>query len=160
MKVVEYNKKYDLGIMKLLIELQEYIITVDKDDLELITDDYREKYFRRILRDVRNNHGALYLAVKGEQVLGLVAGVIIDYDRKDHFNFTCPRKGKIIEVLITNDVSYKNIGKNLILDIEQYFIDEDCEYMDIEVTYNEKMLDFYSKLGFSSRSVNMCRRLD
>ncbi len=159
MKVIEYDKKYDLGIMKLLTELQEYIVTVDKEDVALVTDDYRNKYFERILRDVKNNHGALYLAVKGDKVLGLVAGVIIDYNRKDHYNLICPRKGKIIEVLITNDVSYKNIGKNLILDIEQYFIDSECEYMDVEVTYNEKMLDFYSKLGFSSRSVNMCRRL-
>lgn len=34
MEIIEYNKKYLEGVKDLLVELEEYILSIDKDNLD------------------------------------------------------------------------------------------------------------------------------
>ena len=43
MKIVEYEKKYLEDVRDLLVELEEYIISIDKDELDQLHPEYREK---------------------------------------------------------------------------------------------------------------------
>lgn len=43
MKIVEYEEKYLEDVKDLLVELEEYILTIDKDNLEQLHPEYREK---------------------------------------------------------------------------------------------------------------------
>lgn len=43
MKIIEYNNKYLEDVKDLLVELEEYILSIDKDNLDQLHKDYREK---------------------------------------------------------------------------------------------------------------------
>lgn len=43
MKIVEYEDKYLEDIRNLLVELEEYIVLIDKDHLDQVHPEYREK---------------------------------------------------------------------------------------------------------------------
>ena len=43
MKVIEYDNKYLEDIKDLLTELEEYIVSIDKDSLDIVHPEYHEK---------------------------------------------------------------------------------------------------------------------
>ena len=48
-KIIEYNEKYLEDVKDLLVELEEYIISIDKDNLDQLHPEYREIWFRHRL---------------------------------------------------------------------------------------------------------------
>lgn len=45
MEIINYSSKYDEDIKDLLVELQEHIVEIDREKYNILTPDYREKYF-------------------------------------------------------------------------------------------------------------------
>ena len=43
MKIIEYEEKYLEDVRDLLVELEEYIVSIDKDNLDQVHPEYREK---------------------------------------------------------------------------------------------------------------------
>ena len=43
MRIIEYGKKYLENVKDLLVELEEYILSVDKDELDQLHPEYRDK---------------------------------------------------------------------------------------------------------------------
>ncbi len=43
MKIIEYEDKYLEDVKELLVQLEEYIVSIDKDCLDQVHSDYREK---------------------------------------------------------------------------------------------------------------------
>ena len=52
MKIIEYNDKYLEDVKDLLVELEEYILSIDKDNLDQLHPDYRDKMAFLDLEDV------------------------------------------------------------------------------------------------------------
>lgn len=47
MKIIEYQPKYDEDIKDLLVELQIFIASIDKEEYNIITKEFRENYFKK-----------------------------------------------------------------------------------------------------------------
>ena len=60
MEIIEYEDKYLEDVKDLLVELEEYIVSIDKDELDQVHEDYREKMAILDLEDVNNNNGKCY----------------------------------------------------------------------------------------------------
>ena len=43
MKIIEYDSKYEEDAKDLLVELEEYIVSIDKDELDQVGERYREE---------------------------------------------------------------------------------------------------------------------
>ena len=43
MKIIEYEDKYLEDVRDLLVELEEYIVSIDKDELDHVHPEYRDK---------------------------------------------------------------------------------------------------------------------
>lgn len=43
MKIIEYKEKYLEDVKNLLVELEEYIVTIDEDNLDRVHPEYRDK---------------------------------------------------------------------------------------------------------------------
>ena len=43
--IIDYDKKYDEDIKNLLVELQIYIASIDEEGYNVVTKDFKEKYF-------------------------------------------------------------------------------------------------------------------
>ena len=110
MKIIEYEEKYLEDVRDLLTELEEYIVSIDKDNLDQVHPEYREKMAIIDLEEVSQNNGKCYLAVEDGKAIGLIMGCIFPYDKYDYLDYKCPKRGEITE-LIVDVFAYNEIGK-------------------------------------------------
>ena len=152
MKIIEYEDKYLEDVKDLLVELEEYIVSIDKDNLDQLHPEYREKMAILDLEEVKNNNGKCYIAVENDKVIGLIMGCIFSYDEYDYLDYKCPKRGEITELIVSKNVRSKGIGNMLISKMEEYFKSLGCEYVLVDVfAYNENAIKFYDKNGYHSR---------
>ncbi len=152
MKIIEYEEKYLEDVKDLLVELEEYIISIDKDELDQLHPEYREKMAILDLEEINNYNGKCYLAVENEKAIGLIMGCIPDYDEYDYLDYKCPKRGEITELIVTNKIRSNGIGKQLIYKMETYFKTLGCEYVLVDIfAYNEIGNNFYNKNGYHHR---------
>ena len=57
MKIIEYDSIYDEQIKDLLIELQNYLIDIDDWHTQILSDNYREDYFKMDLELINKQNG-------------------------------------------------------------------------------------------------------
>ena len=152
LKIIEYEEKYLEDVRELLVELEQYIISIDEDNLDQLHNDYREKMALIDLEEVKQKNGICYLAVENNTVLGCIMGIIPEYDQYDYLDFKCPKRGEIIELIVSKMSRGNGIGKLLIDKMEDYFKSMDCEYSYVDVfAYNKRGQDFYNREGYHSR---------
>ena len=152
MKIIEYEDKYLEDVKDLLVELEEYILTIDKDNLDQLHPDYRDKMAILDLNKVKNNNGKCYIAIENNKAIGLIMGCIPPYDEYDYLDYKCPNRGEITELVISKKARNNGIGSKLMDRMEEYFKSKGCEYIIVDVfAYNENAIKFYSKNGYHSR---------
>lgn len=160
MEIIEYEEKYLEDVRDLLTELEEYIVSIDKDELDQVHPEYHEKMALVDLNNVKNNNGICYLAIKNDKAIGLIMGTIPPYDEYDYLDYKCPKRGEIIELIVTSKIRSKGVGQALIDKIEAYFKSKNCEYVRVEVfSYNEIGKNFYNKKSYHSRMQSMIKKI-
>ena len=80
MKIIEYEDKYLEEVKDLLVELEEYILSIDEDNLDQLHPEYRDKMAILDLEEVKENNGKCYLAIDNNAVVGLIMGCLRSYD--------------------------------------------------------------------------------
>ena len=152
MKIIEYENKYLEDVRNLLTELEEYIVSIDKDELDQVHPEDHEKMALVDLEEVKNNNGICYLAIDNDRAIGLIMGTIPPYDEYDYLDYKCPKRGIITELIVTSKIRSKGVGQALMEKMEEYFISNDCEYVLVDVfAYNENAIKFYDKKGYHPR---------
>jgi len=160
MKIIEYDENYLEDIKDLLVELEEYIISIDKDNLDMIHSDYRDKMAILDLEEVNNYNGKCYLAIENDKAIGIIMGCIQPYDEFDYLDYKCPKRGEITELIVTNKTRSKGIGQLLINKMEEYFKSVGCEYIIVEVfAYNEIAKRFYNRKNYHTRMETMIKKI-
>ena len=160
MQIIEYEEKYLEDVKDLLVELEEYILTIDKDNLDQLHSDYRDKMAILDLEEVKENNGKCYLAIENNKAVGLIMGIVGTYDKYDYLDYKCPKKGEITELIISKKVRSNGIGQQLMQKMEEYFKSIDCEYVVIDVfAYNESAINFYKKQGYHTRMLIDIKKL-
>ncbi len=161
MDIVEYENKYLEDVRDLLVELEEYIISIDKDKLDRLHKDYREKMALIDLKDVENNSGKCYLAILNNKVVGLIMGIIPKYDEFDYLDYKCPKRGLITELIVSQKTRSNGIGKELLKKMEDYFKSQKCKYILVDVfAYNENAINFYNRNNYHTRMYTEIKKLD
>lgn len=152
MKIIEYEEKYLEDVRDLLVELEEYIVSIDKDNLDQVHEEYREKMALIDLKEVNDENGKCFLAVENDKAIGLIMGIIQEYDEFDYLDYKCPKRGRITELIVSKNARGHGIGQQLMNTMEQYLKNNGCEYVLIDVfAYNENAIKFYSKNNYHSR---------
>lgn len=152
MKIIEYEERYLEDVKDLLVELEEYILTIDKDELDQLHPEYREKMAILDLKEVEENNGKCFLAVEDNKAIGLIMGTIIQYDENDYLDYKCPKSGEITELIVTTKIRSAGVGQALMNKMEEYFKSLGCEYIFVDIfAYNQKGINFYNKQGFHPR---------
>ena len=160
MKIIEYEEKYLEDVKDLLVELEEYILSIDKDNLDQLHPQYRDKMAILDLEEVEKYSGKCYLAIENEKAIGLIMGYIIEYDEYDYLDYKCPKSGEISELIVTKKIRSTGVGKLLMSKMEEYFKSMDCEYIHVDVFgYNESGINFYEKRGYHARMLNMIKKI-
>ena len=161
MKIIEYEDKYLEDVKKLLVELEEYIVSIDKDELDRLHPEYKEKMAILDLEEVKNNNGKCYIAVENDKPVGLIMGCIIKFDEYDYLDYKCPKEGEITELIVSKYVRSKGIGNMLMEKLEEYFKSVGCKYILVDVfAYNENAINFYNKNGYHSRMYTKIKKIE
>lgn len=161
MEIVEYSDKYLEDVEDLLVELEEYIVSIDKDELDQLHPEYREKMAILDLDEVREWNGKCYLAIEDGKAIGLIMGIIPGYDEYDYLDYKCPKRGEITELVVSKNIRSKGIGRELMKVMENYFKENNCEYVLVDVfAYNDNAIKFYEKSGYHSRMLVDIKKLD
>ena len=159
MNIMDYNKKYDEDIKDLLIELQEYIVSIDKDNYNIITDEYREIEFKKTLKEINDFEGKMFLAIENDKAIGLIVG-LINNEEEITYEFRAPKRGRITELIVSNNCRSKGIGKQLMYAMETHFKSVGCRAILIEVfAYNEKAKDFYYRNNYLDRNAEVMKKI-
>lgn len=152
MKIIEYEEKYLEDVKDLLVELEEYILTIDEDELDQLHPEYREKMALLDLEEVKENNGKCYIAVENDKAIGLIMGTIIKYEDYDYLDYKCPKSGEITELIVTQKIRSAGVGQALMNKLEEYFKSVGCEYIFVDVfAYNKSGINFYNKQGYHPR---------
>lgn len=154
MKIIEYKDKYLEEVKDLLVELEEYILSIDEDNLDQLHPEYRDKMAILDLEEVNDNNGKCYLAIDGNMAVGLIMGYVRSYDKYDYLDYKCPKCGEVSELVVSKNVRSKGIGSALMERMEEYFKSLGCEYITIDVfAYNKIGINFYEKQGYHTRGL-------
>ena len=160
MEIIEYDNKYLEEVKDLLVELEEYILSIDEDNLDNLHPEYREKMAVLDLEEIKNNNGKCYLAIEEEKVIGLIMGYVIIYDKYDYLDYKCPKSGEVSELIVSKRARNSGIGKSLMNKMEQYFKSINCEYIFIVVFgYNKNAIEFYKKQGYHTRMLRNIKKI-
>ena len=146
MVIREYKLQDCEQIKDLLVELQKYVIKIDKYNLNILSDTYRDKYFDYMLEDLKTQQGKIYIAEENNAIIGFIAGYVQAYDERDKLDYSCPQKGIVAELIVSKDLRSKGCGQLLLNQMEIYFKSINCEFVQIDVfAYNEMGINFYNK---------------
>ena len=146
MQIIEYEDKYLEDVKDLLVELEEYILSIDKDNLDQLHPKYRDKM--------------AILDFENDKAVGLIMGIIIKFDEYDYLDYKCPKEGEITELIVSKNVRSKGIGNMLMNKMEDYFKSLGCEYILVDVfAYNENAIKLYDKNGYHSRMYTNIKKL-
>jgi len=160
MQVIEYEEKYLEDVKDLLVELEEYIISIDEDHLDRLHPEYRDKMAILDLAEVHKTNGKCYLAVENDRAIGLIMGTIRQYDEQDYLDYKCPRSGEITELIVSKNTRSNGVGQQLMDMMEEYFEKIGCEYILVDVfAYNEIGKKFYNKNKYHSRMETLIKKI-
>jgi len=153
--IIEYNSKYDEQIKDLLVQLQQYLADMDKEGYNIVGNEYKEKYFTKTMEEVKKCNGKIMLYKDNEKIVGLIVG-LINNDETERYDFKAPKRGRITELIVDKEYRGKQIGKQLLAEMNKYLKSIGCEKILIAVFgYNESAIEFYEKNGYHIRMIDM-----
>ena len=153
--IIEYSPNYDEEIKDLLVELQQYLSDIDKEKYNIVGENYREKYFKKTMEEVKKCNGKVLLFKEIEKIVGLVVG-IVNNDEVIRLDFKAPKIGRITELVVAKEYRKKHIGEKLLESMRDYLKSIGCEKIMIAVVgYNEDAIKFYKKNGYHMRLMDM-----
>lgn len=155
--IIEYDSKYDESIKSLLLELQEHIVQIDKEYYNVVGNNYKNEYFNKTIEEIEKYAGKMYLYKEGEEICGLVVG-LINNDEIDTYDFKAPKRGRISELVVSNKHRQKGYGKALLNAMEDYLKSLGCVDILIGVfAYNNGAIKFYENNGYHTRMTEMIK---
>ncbi len=159
LEIIDYSNKYNEQIKDLLVELQQYIAEIDKEKYNILTNEYREKYFEKTMNEVNKYEGKIFLAVENEKVIGLIIG-LINNEEESTYDFEAPKRGRVTELIVSNKCRANGIGKQLLDKMEKHFKEVGCKGILIDVfAYNENAQNFYCKNGYFNRNIEVMKKI-
>ncbi len=157
-KIRSYQSKDFQEVVKLMENLQDYL--VEKDQLKRLRrlEEYGKSYTSNLVKEIRKNKGMIYLAEENGKILGCIAGTIKKQTKEQRYECVYSKVGTILELVIYPEFRSKGIGKVLMNKIEDYFKKEECTTITLEVMQgNKDAYEFYKRLEYQERSKGMIK---
>jgi len=160
MKIVEFNGKHIDEIKELFVQLQEYLIEIDDENVLILSENYKDDYFQYVLKNINETDGIMYLAIEEDKVLGLITGVVEQPDEEDKIVNNCPVRGYVSEFVVDKNSRHKGVGKQLMDEIERWFETKGCDFIRIDVlAQNSSALEFYKNSGYTPINIEVSKRI-
>ena len=157
--IIKYDDKYEEQVKNLLDELQDHIVKLDKEKYNIKTSNYKEKYFEKTIKEVKEKNGEILLYKENDDIIGLVIG-IINNEETSEYDFKAPKRGRITELVVSKNKRSKGYGKILLDAMEEHLKELGCKDIMLEIfAYNEEAIKFYEKNGYHFRVIDTIKKI-
>lgn len=146
--------------------LQKYFSEIDQSSESL---PYRSingahRYMQKMMGDVKNMNGKVFVAEEKGVIVGFIQGVIIEHKKGDDKIYDLshnPSKEGWIGLLYVEPSHRKlGIGQRLLEKMKDYFVDQECTSVRLLVlSDNTNAVDFYKKSGFIPHDLEMMMKI-
>jgi ribosomal protein S18 acetylase RimI-like enzyme len=154
----KYQKSDFNELVGSMIQLQDYLISIDPLKLLHRPPEYGERYTKNLIKKINKNEGRIFLAQLNDEIVGCIAGIIEKQSKNDLLELIPKKSGRILELIVSYKHRDKGIGKELMKHIEDYFIKKKCDFVRVEVFEpNHAAINFYQKLTYNRRITDMIK---
>jgi len=156
----EYQPSDKPSIVECMDRFGDYLVTVDPMKRQRRMPGFGEWFTRKMLDEVGKNNGVIYVAESNGQIVGFIGGVILRQTEEELLECVPTKAGRVIELFVDEEFRGKNIGTRLMDEMEEHFRQNGCDLSRVEVFEpNIRAHDFYRKLGYRDRSIDMVKIL-
>lgn len=161
MDIIDFDKqKHTDQLVKLFKEFGNYLMEVDPLKRTVYKPDNAEPYTKCILNKVVKANGTVYVAVKDKKVIGFIMSTVRDMKPSLEDDCIAHRKGRVIELFVTERYRKHGVGKKLIDKMEKFFKEKACDVVNIEVfAPNTNAYQFYKSIGYEDRNIDLMKTL-
>lgn len=160
MIIREYKETDQSAVTELLVQLQSHLVSIDNECVQILLDEYRREYLSRLLTNISQNSGKLFVAENDDSLLGMVAGIIEPKDEEDKLTNRCPIRGKVLELVVSEKMRSNGVGAALLKTMEFYFETQNCEFISVDVFVpNAGAVQFYEQNSYVPRNIEMYKRI-
>jgi len=156
----KYRGSDRASFVRLMEELQDYLVAIDDLKRMRRLPEFGKNYTKRTLEKVANNNGIIYVAETERRIIGLVVGIMPEQTKEELLELIPSKRGNVLELVVENRYRGKGVGKMLMESIEDYFKQNGCTVLGVEVfSPNKNAYLLYSKLGYRERTIWMIKKL-
>jgi ribosomal protein S18 acetylase RimI-like enzyme len=146
-------------IVKCMEELQDYLVKVDGMKFTRRMPEYGEHFTEKLLQEVRDKKGRIYVAEDQGKIAGFIAGIVYEWSTEVLLECVPLKSGRILELFVDLEHRRQGIGRMLMRKIEEYFRISGCDVFRVEVFKpNTEAYQFYQGLGYQDRIVDMIKK--
>lgn len=155
-----YQAKDFLAVAELFDNFQKYLSHVDDKHMLQWKDGYGEEYVKLTLEHIEKRGGIFVVSENDGAIIGLCAGEIIESEPIDEYEVKPHKAGRITEIYVEGEYRGQGIGKQLLERVEEYFREQKCEVIRLEVfAPNASARAFYDKMGYGERDIDLAKFL-
>ncbi len=159
-EIKEYQHEDKDSVLMMMEHLQDYVVDLDPIQRIRRMPGYGENTFTAFQEYLSKNEGKCFVAVHENTIIGFIAGLIALQSEKNLLSVIPTRLGVVKELFIKDSHRFKNIGKQLMSILEEYFKKSGCDSLWVDVfAYNHKAHEFYKGLGYSDREIGMLKKI-
>ncbi len=156
----KYRRADRTEFVRLMEELQDYLVSIDDLKRERRMPEYAESYTQRTLQNVEKNDGIICVAESEGRIVGLVVGIMPEQTKEELLERVPFKRGVVLELIVENTYRGKGLGTMLMKSIESHFKQNGCSVSGVDVFYpNKNAHRLYNKLGYSERTIWMTKKL-
>ena len=160
--VREMGVKDREDIDRMQFELQKYFSEIDRthESLPYKDMDDAHRYIQKMLYDVKNMNGKVFVSEEDGQVVGFIQGVIIEHRKGDDEIYDLSHKpskdGWIGLLFVKPEFRGSGVGQELLDKMKEYFKSEECTSIRLLVlSDNIHAVNVYEKSGFLRHDLEM-----
>lgn len=160
--VREMDIKDREDIDRMQFELQKYFSEIDRthESLPYKDMDNAHRYMQKMLDDVKNMNGKVFVSEEDGQVVGFIQGVIIEHRKGDDEIYDLSHKpskdGWIGLLFVKPEFRGSGVGRKLLDKMKEYFKSEECTSIRLLVlSDNIRTVNVYEKSGFLRHDLEM-----
>ncbi len=160
--VREMDIKDREDIDRMQFELQKYFSEIDRTHESLLYKDMDDahRYMQKMLDDVKNMNGKVFVSEEDGQVVGFIQGVIIVHKKGDDEIYDLSHKpskdGWIGLLFVKPEFRGSGVGRELLDKMKDYFKSEECTSIRLLVlSDNIRTVNVYEKSGFLRHDLEM-----
>lgn len=162
----EANENDYKRIDEMQFELQKYFSEIDqsRESLPYRSVNDAHRYMQKMIADVKNMNGKIFVAKKGGTIVGFIQGVVIERKKGDDkiydLSHSPSKEGWIGLLYVEPKHRGASMGQKLLDKMKDYFIAQKCTSIKLLVlSDNTSAIDFYKKNGFIARDLEMVMKI-